>query len=99
MILVWDGNTFGGRPNGGPGAEAPGGQRIFENLQKISLENCEMHYFSLFFKKFNNPCVKFSSVWTKNTICLANFEKLLQIFDENSIKNRIFIYFCEKLMV
>ena len=26
-----------------------------------------MHYFSVFFKKFNKPCVTFSRVWTKNT--------------------------------
>ena len=30
------GNTFGGRPGGGPGAEPPGRLRILENFQKIS---------------------------------------------------------------
>ena len=43
-----------------------------------------MHYFSIFFKKFNKPCVNFSRVWAKNTN-FGNFEKFSKIFDKNSI--------------
>ena len=35
------GDTLGGQPRGGSGGGgAPGRRRIFENFQKISLENC-----------------------------------------------------------
>ena len=40
-----------------------------------------MHYFSRFSKKFNKPCVCYTRVWTKNTICW----KFLKVFDENCI--------------
>ena len=43
-------------------------------------------YFRLFCKEITKPCVKFSRVWTKNTICWVNFEKILKLFDENSIE-------------
>ena len=43
---------------------------IFRKLLKIFLwKLLKMHYFSIFFKKFNKPCVKFLRVWTKNEIC------------------------------
>ena len=31
----FEGNTLGGRPRGGPGAEPPGRRRNFEKFQKI----------------------------------------------------------------
>ena len=50
----------------------------FEKFSKNFLRKLrEIHYFSIFFKKFNKPCVNFSRVWTKNT--------LLGNFDNNSI--------------
>ena len=39
-----------------------------------------MHYFRIFFRKFNKPCVKFSRVWTKNKL-MENFEKFSKIFN------------------
>ena len=42
-----------------------------ENFRKVS--KCfirilrKMHYFWRIFKRFNKPCVRFSSVWTENT--------------------------------
>ena len=45
-----------------------------------------MHYFSLFFETNLKPSVKFSRIWTKNTL-LGNFEKFLKIFDKSQIEN------------
>ena len=59
------------------------GRRIFKKFLRKLLK---MHYFSIFFKKFSKPCVNFSHVWTKNT-WLGNFEKIVKIFDENSMEN------------
>ena len=36
-------------------------------LKNVLRKSRKMHYFSIFFKKFNKPCVKFLRVWTKNT--------------------------------
>ena len=47
-----------------------------------------MHYFSIFFKRFNKPCVNFLRVWTKNANCL----EILRIFDENSIEKMNFYF-------
>ena len=53
-------------------------------------------YFRLFCKEITKPCVKFSRVWTKNTICWENFEKILKLFDENSIeKLNLYLFFGE----
>ena len=72
--MAYAGKNFGGGFKvlaglvGGPGAEPPGRQRIFENLQKNFLKKiAKMHYFSIFFEKFKKPCVNFTCVWTKNT--------------------------------
>ena len=55
---------------GDSGAETP---RTLENFRKFA----KMHYFSLFFKRFSKQCVKFLSVWKKNTIGWEIFEKYL----------------------
>ena len=55
-----------------------------------------MHYFSIFFKKFNNPSIQILCVWTKNAI-LGNFEKILTNFDENSIEKLNFLFFWKNL--
>ena len=57
-----------------------------------------MQYFGLFCKKISKPCVKFSSVWTKNTIGWENFENILKIFDENSISKLKFYLFLGKFV-
>ena len=64
----------------------------FSQISKIFLQKiAKMHYFSIFFKKFNKPCVNFSRVWTKNTNCwenLTNFRKFfIKIQWENWIVN------------
>ena len=52
----------------------------FENFSKNFLRKLQkMNYFSIFFKKFNKPCVNFSRVWTKNTNCweiLRSFQNI-----------------------
>ena len=42
----------------------------FRKFLKIFLRKLlKMPYFSIFFKKISNPCVKFLRRWTKNPIC------------------------------
>ena len=85
----------------GPRAEPPGRRRIFENLQKEFLRKLpKMHYFSIFFKRFNKPYVNFSRLWTKNTICweiLRNFRKFSKDFLENLENSIILAYFSKNL--
>ena len=51
-----------------------------------------MHYLSIFLKRFNKSCANFSRVLTKNAV-LGNFEKILKIFDENSLEKWNFLFF------
>ena len=53
-------------------------------------------YFRLFCKEITKPCVKFSRVWTKNTIYWANCEKIL---DETSIEKLNLYLFLENLLL
>ena len=48
----------------------------------------KIHYFCIFFKKNNKPCVNFFRVWTKN----ANCWEILKIFDENYIEKLNFYF-------
>ena len=50
-----------------------------------------MHYFSIFFKKFNKP--NFFRVWKKNAICWEILRKFRIFFDENSIEKLKFLFF------
>ena len=96
---IWGVQGYG-RPCRGSGGGAPGRRGIFENLQKNSLRKLQkMKHFRLFCKKISKPCVKFSRVWTKNTIRWGNFEKILKIFDENSIEKLNFYLFWEYLLL
>ena len=63
--------------------------------KKISLKIAKLYYFSIFFQKCSKLCVNFWRVWTKK----ANCWEILKIFEENSIKNRIFIFIFENLFV
>ena len=90
---------------GGPGGGAPRTPENFRKFEKkFSEENCKNALFSIFFKRFNKPCVNFSRVWTKNTIGWGNFEKILKFFEklQNIPKVKcknccIFAYFAKKL--
>ena len=57
-----------------------------------------MLYFRLFCQKISKPCVKFSRVWTKNTIVWEYFEKILKFFDENSMEKLNFYLFFGKFV-
>ena len=96
---IWGVQGYG-RPRRGSGGGVPGRRRIFENLQKKFLRKLQkMHYFSIFCKKFNKPCVHFSRVWTKNTNCLEifrNFRKLSKNFPRKFRKIHYFSIFFEK---
>ena len=56
--------------------------RTPENFRKFAKKFrkkiAKMQYFLLFCKKISKPCVKFSRVWTKNTIGWGNFETILK---------------------
>ena len=62
-----------------------------------------MHYFCIFFKKFNKPFVTFLRVWTKNANCweiLRTFWKsLMKILLKNWIFILFFILFFENLLL
>ena len=76
----------------GSGGEPPGRQRYFENLQKISKENCKrMHYFRRYFIKFQDPAYIFSRVWTKNTNGREILGKVLLKIERNEICIIIFL--------
>ena len=82
-------------------ADPSGRRRIFEIFQKDFLRKLQkMHYFSIFFKKFNKPCVNFSRVWTKKTNSweiLNNFRKFSKHFFRKFRKIHYFSIFFEKL--
>ena len=52
-----------------------------------------MHYFSIFFEKFNKPCVNFLRIWTKKQFA-ENFQ---QFYSENCLKCIILAYFSNQL--
>ena len=93
--VEYAGKNFGvrgyGRLRSWSGGDA--GKFAKRYLKKIA----KMHYFSIFFKKSNKPCVNFSRFWTKNKL-LGNFEKILKIFDENSIEKLKFYLFWGKVV-
>ena len=73
---------------GGPGGGAPLTPENFRKFAKNSRRKLQtLLYFRLFCKEITKPCVKFSRVSRKNTTGRGNFEKILKIFDENSMKN------------
>ena len=52
-----------------------------------------MHYLSIVFSQFNNTCVNFFRVWTKNAICrkcLRKFSKIVERFVKKIAKNALF---------
>ena len=59
-----------------------------------------MHYFSIVFTNFKKPCVNFVCSFGRNRKLLGNFEKILKIFDENSMeKLNFFIFIFENLLL
>ena len=77
---------------------------IFRKFSKI-LKNfirklLKMHYFNIFFKKFNKPCVNLLCVWTKKTMYWKfweNFRKFWKSFFGKLIKCIILAYFSKSL--
>ena len=71
---------------GGPWGGAP---RTPENFRKFSKNSPrklqKLLYFRLLCQEITKPCGKFSRVWTKNTIALGNFEKILKICENLQI--------------
>ena len=67
-------------------------RNLLESFETIFLrKSLNMHYFCIFFKKFNKPFVNFWHVWTKNANCW-------EIFDENSIEKLIFYFIFRKFV-
>ena len=103
--VAYSGKNFGGVQGrgsglvGGPGGGAP---RTPENVRKFARNSWrklqKMLYLRIFCKEISKPCVKFSRVWTKNTIVLGNSEKISKIFDENSMQKLHFYLFLGKFV-
>ena len=71
----------------------PGRLRIFENLQK----SCKNAFFK---KDFQNPALNFCAFGRKTLFVLKCFDKILKVFDENSIEKLIFLlYFSERFLL
>ena len=84
-----------GRPRRGCGGGAllrPENFRKFAKNSLRKLQNCRVF---AFLQKISKPCVKFSRVRTKNKVGWGNFEKIMKIFDENSIEKLNFYLFWE----
>ena len=79
---------------GGPGGGAP---RTPENFRKLKKKNSrrklKKRCIFAYYAKNSKPCVKFSRVWTKNTIVWGKLEKILKISDENSMEKLNFYLF------
>ena len=79
------------------GRSPPDARRIFENLQKIPEENGKNAVFSSILQKhFKTMRSIFARLDEKHN-CLGNFEKFLQIFDENSMEKLNFSLFSGKI--
>ena len=64
---------------------------MFEILQKISKEDCKKFIILAYFqRKFQSPALNYRVFGQKHN-WFGKFEKILKIFDENSIENGIFI--------
>ena len=71
-----------------------------ENFRKFATKLQKMHYFSLFFNKFQNNAFNFCVFGRKTQFGWEIFEKLLKKFlMKIQYKNGIFIYFREKLLL
>ena len=68
------------------GGAPPRGRRMFENFQESLKKIEENALFEYIFRKYLTTCANFSRIWTKNPNGLEIFEKILKIFDENSIE-------------
>ena len=80
-ILVWGKHFWGSAP-----------RRIFEIfLKKIA----KMHYFRIFFKRFNKHALTFRAFGRKTQIV----GKCQNVFDENSIEKWNFLLFLENLLL
>ena len=76
--------------------------KFWENLRKFSKNFLrkfrKMNSFSIFFKRFNKPCVNFSRVWTKNTTCWKFWENFENFWWE-FYRKLIFIFILENLLL
>ena len=72
--------------------------RKFSKIFKKFLQKfVKMLYFTIFFTRFHKPMRSFFAVLTKNNL-LGNVEKIMQIFDENSIEKLNFIMISRKFV-
>ena len=65
----------------------------FEKFFKMFLKKiAKMHCFSLFFQKFNKPCVKFLRAWSKNTIYWKFSKFITFAYFPNFLTDHAFIF-------
>ena len=85
IILTWKAVAYAGKNLGGfkvmaglvggPGGEAPRTPENFRKFEKNVLRKLQkMKYFSIFFKKFNKPCVNFFARLDEKHKLLGTFE-------------------------
>ena len=69
-------------------------EKIFENFENCSSENClKCIILAYFSKKLTNYALRFSPFGRKNHKRVGNFDKILKFFDENSIEKLNFFIF------
>ena len=96
QAVAFAGRKFGGGVQGrGSGGQSPPDAGEFSKIcKKFPKKVATYAVFSpILQKNISKPCVTFSLVWTKNTVGWGNFEKILKIFDENSIEKLNFYLF------
>ena len=65
---------------GGPGAEPRDAGEFSKIFKKFLKKISKMHYFSIFFKKFNKPCVQSFARLDEKQKLFGNFERFAKIF-------------------
>ena len=61
-------------------------EKNFENCEQFSPKIAKMHYFRIFFKKFNKALVSFLRIWTNRKLILK-FEKIFENIENFSSEN------------
>ena len=68
--------------------------KVLRKFSKIFIRNLlKMHYFCIFFQKFNKPLLNFLRVWTKNANCWAILRKFCKFLMIILFNNWMFILF------
>ena len=89
------GHYLGSALLGVRGRRPPEAGQFSKIFKRFLNEIAKMHYFSMFFEKFSEPCINFSSVWSKN----ANDLEILRKFRMKIIQKIEFLISFENLLL